>query len=59
MRIRSYANSGKPGTSENDSVRIIERYFHWSNNENTGAEFQFLLTGDLSALTRSGLTANL
>jgi len=37
---------------------IIQQYFQWSNNENKGAEFQFLLTGDLSALMRSDLTVN-
>jgi len=37
---------------------IIQQYFRWSNNENKGAEFQFLLTGDLSALKRSDLTVN-
>jgi hypothetical protein len=39
--------------------QLIQRYFHWSNNESIYAEFQFLLTGDLSALTGSGSTVNL
>jgi hypothetical protein len=44
----------------NDNEKqLIQRYLHWSNNENAYTEFQFLLTGDLSALTGSGLAVNL
>lgn len=44
----------------NDQVKnFIPGYFHWLNNENNYTELQILLTGDLSTLTRSGLTVKL
>jgi len=54
-RIRSYASSGKLWTSKWDHTEFHPKIVSLFNNESIYAEFQFLLTGDLSALKRSDL----